>query len=172
MASYGDNRYAPPGANVADIAAPSGVVLASRWRRLFGSWIDWFAVYLLALLLATAGFSALWTQPKPAAMAQFFFAFNVQSLLSELLFLLVNGYLLVARGQTIGKVALGMRILRPDGSKVSASRLVGLRYGVGFLVSLIPAPAALYGLIDSLLIFRESRRCLHDVIADTIVVRT
>jgi uncharacterized RDD family membrane protein YckC len=29
----------------------------------------------------------------------------------------------------------------------------------------------LYGLIDSLLIFRESRRCLHDNIADTIVVK-
>jgi uncharacterized RDD family membrane protein YckC len=172
MASYGDNRYAPPGANVADIAATSGVILASRWRRFFGSWIDWLAVYLLAVLLAAVWLPTLWSQTRPPIMTDFFFAFHWQTFLSEVLFLLANCYLLVVRGQTIGKVALGMRIVRPDGSKVSASRVVGLRYGVGFLVSLIPAPAALYGLIDCLLILRKSRRCLHDEIADTIVVRT
>ena len=34
----------------------------------------------------------------------------------------------------------------------------------------IPVIGTVYGLLDVLLIFRASRRCLHDNIADTIVV--
>jgi hypothetical protein len=34
----------------------------------------------------------------------------------------------------------------------------------------IPVIGTIYGLLDVLLIFRASRRCLHDNIADTIVV--
>jgi uncharacterized RDD family membrane protein YckC len=85
--------------------------------------------------------------------------------------MLLNGYLLVTRGQTIAKASLGMRIVRPDGGEVSAFRILGLRYGIGYLANLVPVVGALFGLIDCLLIFRQSRRCLHDQIADTIVIR-
>jgi len=54
---------------------------------------------------------------------------------------------------------------------VSAFRILGLRYGIGYLANLVPVVGALFGLIDCLLIFRQSRRCLHDQIADTIVIR-
>jgi uncharacterized RDD family membrane protein YckC len=42
-----------------------------------------------------------------------------------------------------------------------------LRGVVNGLLSIIP----LYGLVDALFIFREDKRCLHDLIAGTIVVR-
>jgi uncharacterized RDD family membrane protein YckC len=64
-----------------------------------------------------------------------------------------------------------MRIVRPGGAKASPGRVLGLRYGVGFAVNMIPVLGFLYGLLDCLLIFRASRRCLHDEIADTIVIR-
>jgi uncharacterized RDD family membrane protein YckC len=169
MASYGDSRYAPPAANVADIASQQGVVLASRWRRLFAIWIDGFALYVLGVVLARFGLPTVWSRVGPSLTN--FVAFNPLALIDMLLFLLVNGYLLLARGQTVGKVALGVRIVRPDGSKVSAARILGLRYGVGFTANMIPVLGVLYGLIDCLMIFRKSRRCLHDEIADTIVVR-
>ncbi|HWY72675.1 MAG TPA: RDD family protein [Burkholderiaceae bacterium] len=169
MASYGDSRYAPPSANVADIASQQGALLASRWRRLFAIWIDGFALYALGVLLARAGLPTAWSKVSPNVTN--LFAFNPLALIDMVLFLLVNGYLLVDRGQTVGKAALGMRIVRPDGSKVSAARMLGLRYGVGFSSNLIPALGVLYGLVDCVMIFRKSRRCLHDEIADTIVVR-
>jgi uncharacterized RDD family membrane protein YckC len=78
--------------------------------------------------------------------------------------------LLVRHGQTVGKRVLGMRILRSDGTRCSPGRIIGLRYGVGFLLTVIPVVGSLYALLDALLIFRGSRKCLHDNIADTIVV--
>jgi len=165
MASTGDSRYAPPTAGVADVAPAQGSpILASRWRRLGGSILDGLIV-LAAVLLVTR--LAHWNPFDPAARGK-------TSLISLAVFLLLNGYLLVARGQTIAKAALGMRIVRPDRGKVSAFRILGLRYGVGYLVNLSPAAGPLIGLLsvlDPLPIFLESRRCLHDLIADTIVIR-
>lgn len=171
MASAGDSRYAPPSATVADVAPPSALVLASRWRRWFGVVIDGMALLAVSMPLAWIGLPTWWRPSPGLSPSQYFLSVNLYSLSGAALFLLVNGYLLVVRGQTIGKMALGMRIVRPDGAKASAGRVLGLRYGVGYVVNLIPVGGFLYGLLDCLLIFRASRRCLHDEIADTIVVR-
>jgi len=71
-----------------------------------------------------------------------------------------------ANGQTIGKKWLKIKVVRADGSPASLGRIFWLRNFVNGFLSLIP----LYGIIDSLFIFSESRQCLHDKIADTIVV--
>ena len=174
MASDGDSRYAPPGANVADVADPQAVVLATRWRRLFGVFLDGVVMMipgmLLGLLLGAVGSAWIGDQLKPDP-GHPFQPRVFTTLLGAALFVLINGFLLVDRGQTVGKVALGMRIVRRDGSRVSALRILGLRYGVGFVFGMIPVAHVLYPLADCLLIFRSSRRCLHDEIADTIVVR-
>lgn len=76
--------------------------------------------------------------------------------------------LLVARyGQTMAKRLLEIRVVRSDGSQASLGRIFWLRNVVNGLLSIIP----LYGLIDLLLIFGERRQCIHDRIADTIVVK-
>ena len=76
--------------------------------------------------------------------------------------------LLVARyGQTMAKRLLEIRVVRSDGSKASLGRIFWLRNFVNGLLNAIP----LYWLIDSLLIFSERRQTIHDLIADTIVVK-
>jgi uncharacterized RDD family membrane protein YckC len=77
--------------------------------------------------------------------------------------------LLVARyGQTMAKRLLDIRVVRSDGSKASLGRIFWLRNFVGIgLLSVIP----LYSLIDPLFIFGERRKCIHDLVADTIVVK-
>ena len=87
-----------------------------------------------------------------------------------ILFLLIHGYLIATRGQTVGKALLKIRIVRSDGSPASFGRIVGLRYLPTSVLASIPVIGTIYGLLDVLLIFRASRRCLHDNIADTIVV--
>ena len=72
-----------------------------------------------------------------------------------------------ANGQSIAKKILGIKVVRTDGSPVSLGRLIGLRNVVNTLISLIP----LYSIIDILFIFGESRKCLHDKLADTIVIK-
>jgi len=76
--------------------------------------------------------------------------------------------LLVARyGQTIAKRLLEIRVVRTDGSQASLGRIFWLRNVVNALLKIVP----LYGLVDALLIFGERRQCIHDMIADTIVVK-
>lgn len=76
--------------------------------------------------------------------------------------------LLVARnGQTIGKRLVEIKVVRSDGSAASLGRIFWLRNFVNWLLGVVP----LYGLIDLLFIFGERRQCIHDLIADTIVVR-
>ena len=57
--------------------------------------------------------------------------------------------------------------MRRDGSPASLGRIFWLRNVVNTILGIIP----LYGIIDVLFIFGEARQCLHDKIADTIVVK-
>ena len=74
-------------------------------------------------------------------------------------------------GQTVGKRALGIRIVRSDGGRATLGRIFALRYLPVTLLGAIPYVGPLIGLVDVLLIFRDSRQCMHDQIADTIVVK-
>ena len=87
------------------------------------------------------------------------------------LFVAMNGYLLAKRGQTVGKWVVGTRIVYAsnDGLPTLATTL-GVRYGVVWLINLIPIVNNVFGLIDALFIFRRDRRCLHDLIAGTKVI--
>jgi uncharacterized RDD family membrane protein YckC len=76
--------------------------------------------------------------------------------------------LLVSRyGQTMAKRLLEIKVVRSDGSQASLGRIFWLRNVVNRLLGVIP----LYSLVDVLWIFGEKRQCLHDLIADTIVVK-
>jgi len=70
-------------------------------------------------------------------------------------------------GQSIAKKLLAVKVVRTDGSPVSLGRVFWLRNVVNGLISIVP----LYGLVDALFIFGESRQCLHDKLADTVVVK-
>ena len=77
-------------------------------------------------------------------------------------------YLLSTTGQTIGKRLLGIRIVLKDSLKNGGFVVNVLKRGlVNGLLSLIPG----YFLVDSLFIFREDRRCIHDLIAATCVIK-
>jgi len=166
-----DARYAPPQAQVEDIEFPAGadLVLAGRGRRLGAAMIDGLillALYWLALMAATW---AHWYTPE--AGRSLWQPMVLPTLAIFALFCISQGFLLASRGQTIGKLALGIRITRPDGGRVPLLRMLGLRYGVGHAFTIIPMLGQIFAIVDSLMIFRHSRRCLHDVMADTIVVK-
>ena len=160
------NRYAPPTAEVADVAA-GAAELGGRGARLVAVIVDGLiqgAIYWVLTLVAFKGLN-----PRSG---QFSLRIVVgQLVLGFVLFVLVQGYLLHTEGQTIGKKLLGLRIVRSDGERATLGRLFALRYLVGWILVVIPFIGMIYALVDSLLIFRDSRKCLHDNIADTIVVK-
>ena len=118
-----------------------------------GALIDGFAFLVIVWVSLIPIFTLVATAKNPSYAAVG--GSVIAGFLSLILLLVAQIYLLVARGQTVGKLILGMRILRPDGSRVGA----------------IPVVGGLFQLINPLMIFRESRRCWHDDIADTIVIR-
>jgi uncharacterized RDD family membrane protein YckC len=87
------------------------------------------------------------------------------------IFLAINGYFLNLNGQTVGKKITNIKIVNDDGTKPEFTHLIIYRYGVTWLIGLIPFIGGLYGLVNVLAIFRESRKCLHDDIAKTKVVK-
>ena len=63
---------------------------------------------------------------------------------------------------------LDIKIVKLDGANGGFMTNVLMRDIVNGLICLIP----LYGLVDILFIFSEERRCIHDHIAGTKVIRT
>ena len=165
-----DQRYAPPAAHVEDVevTAEGEQVLATRWQRLWAALIDGgialAAFWLLSVLTP-------WNPWEGAENRGMWDTDWVAMGVGFVLFAVIHGFLLLSRGQTVGKLALGIRIVRSDGSAASLGRLLGLRYGVGWALAIVPILGQIFGIVDALLIFRQSRRCLHDNIADTIVVK-
>lgn len=89
------------------------------------------------------------------------------TVLLALALLLVQTILLSTRGQTLGKKLLGIRVVRTNGTEAGFAHAVLLR---AVVMGIINGFAGVTALIDPLLIFREDRRCLHDLVADTKVV--
>ena len=87
-----------------------------------------------------------------------------------LAFVIVQVVMLVKNGQTIGKRMLGIRIVKLDGSNPGFTNVIIMRGILPGLIGGIPMVGPVFSLIDVLLIFREDHRCVHDMIAGTIVV--
>lgn len=95
-------------------------------------------------------------------------------------FLLLNGYLLANRGQTVGKFLAKIQVVHArTGKLLPFLKLYVFRYlwalPLLLLYAVIPYPIisllmAPVPWLDSLMIFTSARRCLHDYIANTKVV--
>lgn len=167
------NVYAPPKAPVADIDPAEGLVLAGRGMRLLAVIIDGIItmifVYVPLLLsgdLKEASARAMQTQDPMAIYSGFVGAGGFMALIGFAIWCAITYVLVQRNGQTIAKKLLNIKVVRSDGSKASVGRIFWLRNVVNALLGIIP----FYGLVDALFIFGERRQCLHDKIADTIVV--
>lgn len=175
MNDYQDFR--PPTAPVTDAPA-SPLELAERGSRLGAKCLDGLTV--LAVMLA-AGIVAAIAIPLLASIpgnGNRPFGFTIGALLAGLMgFLAMLGLIvwncvwLQRYGQTVGKRVLHIRIVRSNGERATLGRIFGLRYAPMILLGAIPYLGFLITLADYLLIFRDSRKCLHDQFADTIVVK-
>jgi uncharacterized RDD family membrane protein YckC len=80
-------------------------------------------------------------------------------------------YLLATRSQTIGKYVMKTQIVDINtGSPAGLVNSFLLRSVVNGIISGIPCVGLIYTIVDICFIFREDRRCIHDLLASTIVV--
>lgn len=165
-----ENLYAAPEADVDVDPNPSGE-LAGRGARLVGAIVD--TIVLILLIFPIQYLTGAFDTPleEPPDLSTVFFDTIVSQIVLFVLFMAVNGYLLAKRGQSVGKVVAKTRIVSvKDGGILPLQTIIGLRYLPLWIVSAIPFIGPLVGLIDSLFVFRDDRRCIHDLIAGTRVV--
>ena len=163
------------------------VVLASRFKRLVARFIDGI-LHVLVFLLIIYFIPSLWnryfgefgTVPETANTDSFgafqplifTYDFSILSfldfLLSMVVVFLMQGYFLAQFGQTIGKIALNIKIVdHVNHEKPSLTRLFVVREVGMNVLNIVPVLA----LIEYLWIFGPARRCLHDYWSSTLVVR-
>jgi uncharacterized RDD family membrane protein YckC len=166
------NPYATPQADLRINSAPDGAVLelASLGERLAAALIDtliMFVVVFIPIVMFYGGWEAF-----VAADTEESYASTVATTgFSYFMYIVVHGYLLAKSGQSIGKKIVDIKIVRTDGNRASFGRLVGIRALFENALFLVPVVDMWLSTIDVLCIFKSSRKCLHDTVADTIVVR-
>ena len=143
------------------------VELASRIRRFFASSIDAIIQLFLAIpfFIYSGQLEAISKGFKPD-----FDTAIVNGLFGFVVYLLLNGYFLKTYGQTVGKKLLSIRIASKEGSVPHVKQSIGLRFVPLYVCTLIPILNVLL-VIDPLFIFRKDRKCLHDLVAGTQVVK-
>lgn len=160
-----DNVYAPP---VADLETPQEINLASRWARLGGSLVD--GIIAMIVLGPVMYFTGFWERAMSGDVP--ISDTIIYGLLGLVVYLVLNGYLLSKRGQTIGKLVVGTRIISIETNEILPLwKVFVVRYLPLAVSANLPIIGPLVVGIDSLFIFRKDKRCIHDFIAGTKVIK-
>lgn len=158
--------YKPPEVRVDDPTTEGPrLIRARRLARLAGVFLDnlILLVPVYGLMFLGAGLTA--DSEPPSVLAVF--------ALPALAFFVILGiqlYLLHQRSQTLGKIAVRTKIVRVDGDRAGLGRIFALRMLAPGILSVIPILGPIFGLANALFIFGSEKRCIHDYMADTIVV--
>ena len=174
------NPYAAPIARVSDVDEVGKQQMAEPQTRLWAYLMDSLLYVLVGLICSALGLM-FWELPvseqltEDATLAEVFGGIGYMILIvaaGVAALFIYNCVLLYRNGQTIGKRIFNIKIVRPDGSRASFPRIFFLRLLLQGILQSIPfGVGALYWLIDSLYLLRDDRRCIHDHIADTVVIK-
>jgi uncharacterized RDD family membrane protein YckC len=173
------NPYAPPESDLdpgASGTAPS-FELAERGTRVVAFLLDHVLTvipFLPFLALYLLDFSRKKLDISSYILAYRFDQYAGLLGLGFLALCCLVGYqwvLICKTGQTLGKKWTGIRIEKVDGRALGFVNGVILRNWIVKLVGSVQYLRLVVFLVDSLFIFRADRRCLHDHIAGTRVVR-
>ncbi len=161
-----DNPYqSPASATVAPLqrrADWTHAMLASRSTRFFGALLDGILTLVGGIPGGVLFFATIDRDDETTLVGL------VAMVAGMLVVGIINWVMIVQRGQSIGKRVLGMRIIvRDTGALPGFVRGVLLRVWVPAAIN---QACNLFSLVDALWIFSDERRCLHDLIAGTIVV--
>jgi len=159
---------------VATIATP----LPSRWVRLAAAFIDGILKSLCWLPASVATWHLLAEQiqsgqePSFTTMMHFVQASIFRAVPLLLVLAVVQCALLATRGQSVGKLVCGLRVVRfGDAASAGFVHAVLLRGFIPTVIEQIPILGGLFWIVDACFIFGDEKRCVHDFIADTKVVK-
>lgn len=169
------NPYAPPSSDVNAAAPPlaAGAPLARRVTRFVAQVVDallyWVALApALVIVIRSGAF-------REGSIATLFRAFlagpsGVASGLAWVALFGLQAYLVTTTGQSVAKKLFKIKIVKTDGRPVNFVSGVLLRSWLLLLLQQLPVANLALPLLDALFIFRQDRRCLHDLVAGTKVI--
>ena len=154
------------------VTEPAPLTGGEMVRRVMATGIDFVLVPLISFIVMLVS-GAMEHASAYAGMQPF-----IRPILLGIAgYLLVNGWLLYTRGQTVGKALLGLQVVDVKTGKVAAFwKLIFIR-GWFFACLYLPIGYAYVGwlamlpFLDGAFAFRGDRRCLHDLLCSTQVVR-
>jgi len=159
---------APPPPPVWD-AKPAGHATGygGFWLRVVAYILDAILLNIaFGILAAIIGVNLIPADPAKIDPAQFISSMGslqlVALVVSWLYFALLESS---ARGATVGKMVLGLRVVDGQGNRISFLRATGR-----FFAKILSGMILFIGFL--MVAFTERKRGLHDMIADTLVVKT
>lgn len=161
------NVYEAPESELIEEQLEAEYDLASRWSRLFASILD--GIIMLMILVPTMFIVGYF---EVIASGEDVFLYQVLlGIFSIFIFIVINLKFLADKGQTIGKMVLGIKIVDMQGGKAELKDHLFKRYLTYFLPGQVPLIGGLFSLINVLFIFRKDKRCIHDLVGNTQVIR-
>ncbi len=160
-------------------ALPGTLEFAGFWIRFVAKFIDGLVMMVPGLLIQGAaaalvpgGLQALTptpgaepTPPTPEQIASFASALGLVMVLSIGVNLLYNALMVSKYGATLGKMALGLKVINEDRTKVGFGKAVGR-----FFAEIVSGMVCYIGYIMAA--FDSEKRSLHDQICSTRVIKT
>lgn len=142
--------------------ASAGLELASRGARLGAAIVDTLIAIavVMPIVFLSGGFD-----PERAQQPQGLGVFLVQNVLPGAIMIAYEALMLAAYGQTLGKMALKIKVVRLDETPISTGQAWGRAVSRGLM-----GMTQILGIVDALMIFSKTRATLHDRIAKTAVV--
>jgi uncharacterized RDD family membrane protein YckC len=184
LVRFGDRLICPNCKNAYAQKLREGVATAG-FVRYGGFWLRFVAVLidgiimavpigiLQMLLLGGMGATLARSTPGPNAtpeevfrmLGPMFAAMGFSVTVAMTIACIYETFFLVKFAATPGKMALGLQVLRPDGSKLSVGRAIGRHFS-----KLLSGMILYIGYIMAG--FDSQKRALHDMICDTRVIKT
>jgi uncharacterized RDD family membrane protein YckC len=141
---------------------------AGFWIRFLARLIDWLILKAVGwVILAPLGFSSAGFLMGSHDIGDFLSFIAMQGMMMTISVAIAAAYeitLTTMKGATLGKMALGLKVVRPDGGGISAARATGRYFGT-WLSGMILFIGYIIAAFD------DEKRSLHDRLCETRVIR-
>ena len=147
-------------------ATKTGSEYGGFWVRFAAKFMDRVILYGVAVLVerAVVALAFAGVAPEPTDWPQIIRLIAIAAPINVLIALAFTVYFMLRHEATPGKLILGLRVVRADGSRLTVGRIVGR-----FFAEMLSAVIFLTGYVMAA--FDEQKRTLHDYLCDTRVVK-
>lgn len=161
--------FSAPSATMSPVRPVTTLRYAGFWIRFLARIVDGLIIglvnFVVTMPLGIASFGFLTGTPDLSDIASMVGMILLATTIKVAIAGVYEITLTTMKGATLGKMALGLKVVRPDGSGISAGRSAGRFFGTWLSGVIFCIGYIIAG-------FDDEKRSLHDRLCDTRVIRT